>query len=47
MKNLKKVLTIIAVLGVLALGLVGVTKGSDALASKDAWGYISPVVDTI
>lgn len=47
MKNLKKVLTIIVVVGVLALGLVGITKGTDVFASKDAWGYIAPVVNTI
>lgn len=47
MKNLKKVLTIIAVAGVLALGIIGVTKGGDLLATKDAWGYIAPVVNTI
>lgn len=47
MKNLKKVLTIIVVVGVLALGFVGLTKGTDSLATKDAWGYILPVVDTI
>lgn len=47
MKNLKKVLTIIVVIGVLALGLVGITKGTDAFATKGAWGYMPPVVDTI
>lgn len=47
MKNLKKVLTIIAVVGVLVLGVIGITKGADLVATKDAWGYILPVVDTI
>lgn len=47
MKNLKKVLTIIAVAGVLALGIIGITKGTDSYATKDAWGYIAPTVDTI
>ena len=47
MKNLKRVLTIIAAVGVLALGIMGVTKGTDSLATKDAWGYMPPVVDTI
>lgn len=47
MKNLKKVLTIIAVAGVLALGIIGVTKGVDVFATKGAWGYVLPVVNTI
>lgn len=37
MKNLKKVLTIITVVGLIALGLIGITKGAELYVAKDAW----------
>lgn len=44
MKNLKKVLTIIAVVGVLTVGVIGLSGKyqADTLATKGGWG--SPIM---